>query len=112
MALGQILIDLTELVHRLDAQFAVLERLSAVQTLILERIKKLEGKMEELERLTTEVTEVKTIAKSAVVLIEGIAEQIRLFKDQPAKLAALADSLDATSTELAAAVAANTPTVE
>ncbi len=63
----------------------------------------------ELDRLTTEVTETRTVMQSAVALIEGLAEQIRLLRNDPIALAALADSLDAGANTLAAAVAANTP---
>lgn len=64
----------------------------------------------ELDRLTTEVTETATVIDSAIVLIGGLAQQIRDLQNDPAALSALADSLDAKQAELAAAVAAGTPT--
>lgn len=64
----------------------------------------------ELDRLSTEVAENATVIDSAVTLINGLAQQIRDLKDDPAALTALADSLDSKSNELAAAVTANTPT--
>lgn len=63
----------------------------------------------ELDRLTTEVSEIKTVADSAITLLDGLAEQIRMLKDDPARLAALADELDGKATDLAAAVTRNTP---
>lgn len=63
----------------------------------------------ELDRLTAEVAETKTAAKSAVVLINGLAQQIRDLKNDPAALTALADSLDADQAEIGAAVATHTP---
>jgi len=62
----------------------------------------------ELDRLTTEVSETKTVIDSAITLLSGLSAQIRALKDEPAKLAALADDLDAKQQELAAAVTVNT----
>ena len=63
----------------------------------------------ELDTLTTEVAESKTVMESAAVLLSGLSAQIVALKDDPVKLAALAAELDANSNALAAAVAANTP---
>jgi len=49
------------------------------------------------------------VAQSAITLINGLAAQIANLKDDPAALQALADSLGASSTALAAAITANTP---
>ena len=62
-----------------------------------------------LDKITAEVAETKTVMQSAVVLIAGLAGQIRDLKDDPAALLALADSLDTDSSALADAVTANTP---
>lgn len=62
-----------------------------------------------LDKITAEVAETKTVMQSAVVLIAGLAGQIRDLKDDPAALSALADSLDTDSSALADAVTANTP---
>ena len=62
----------------------------------------------ELARLQAEVTEMSTVAASAVALIEGLSAQIRDNANDPAALTALADSLDDSGNKLAAAVAANT----
>lgn len=63
----------------------------------------------QLDTLTNEVAETKTVVQSAVTLIEGLAQQIRDLKDDPAALEALAAELDSTTNALAAAVTANTP---
>lgn len=64
---------------------------------------------EALSRLTREVSESNSIATSAVALIAGLAQQIRDAIGDDDELEALADSLDASQSELAAAIAANTP---
>lgn len=63
----------------------------------------------QLDRLAAEVTETKTVAQSAIALLNGLAQQIRDLKEDPAALEALADELDSTQADLAAAVTANTP---
>lgn len=66
----------------------------------------------QLDRLAAEVAENGSVVGSAIELINGLAADIRELKDDPAALAALADSLDAKTNELAAAVATNTPAEE
>ena len=63
----------------------------------------------DFSRLEAEVTENSSVIDSAVTLLEGLATQLRQFADDPAKINALADSLDSQSNRLAQAVAANTP---
>ncbi len=63
-----------------------------------------------VDRMRTEVAELKTVVDSTKALIAGMAQQIRDLKDDPAALEALADELDATTSDLAADVAANTTT--
>ena len=79
---------------------------------ILYLLRKISGKVEdmskELDALTLEVQENADVIDSAIVLIEGIAEQLEAIKDDPAKIQALADELNVTSDRLAAAVAAHT----
>lgn len=62
----------------------------------------------QLDRLTAEVAEAKSVSESAVALLGGLAQQIRDMKEDPAALAALADELDASTNALGEAVAANT----
>ena len=62
-----------------------------------------------LDDIQAKVTAETTVTQSAVVLLQSLSAQIVSLKNSPAKLQALADSIDAQSTALAAAVAANTP---
>jgi uncharacterized protein YoxC len=62
-----------------------------------------------LDRLTEEVNQTSTAVDSVLALVGGLADQIRALQDDPAKLAALADELDAKQAAIADAVAANTP---
>ncbi len=63
----------------------------------------------ELDDLTAQVKANADLEASAVTLINGLADQIKAAADDPAKIAALADQIKASSAPLAAAVAANTP---
>lgn len=63
----------------------------------------------ELDRLTSEVGEMKTAQQSAIALLRKLAQLIRDSAGDPAALKALADDLDSQGTELAAAVVENTP---
>ena len=63
-----------------------------------------------LDRITAEVAETKTAVASVLTLVAGLAEQIRNNAEDPVALNALADDLDAAQADIAAAVAANTPT--
>lgn len=63
----------------------------------------------DLKALTDAVARNKTVADSAIALIQGLAAQIEANKNDPAALQALADSLNAEDDSLAAAVTANTP---
>ena len=65
--------------------------------------------MSDLTALTAAVTNVKTVADSAIALINGLSAKIVELKNDPAALQALADSLNTESADLAAAVTANTP---
>ncbi len=92
--IGKLSDGLSRVNQRLDSVFATLKELPAMS--------------QALDRLKTEVQESTAVAKSAVQLISGLSAQIRDLKDDPAALEALADELDASQQELAAAIAANT----
>ena len=62
-----------------------------------------------LDRLTREVAESRTVTESAVTLLDGLAQQIRDLKDDPAALEALANDLDSQQQALAAKISENTP---
>ena len=63
----------------------------------------------ELDALKAKVAANTTVVGSAIVLIDGLAQQIRDLKDDPVALAALANELEATNANLAGKVAENTP---
>lgn len=63
--------------------------------------------MQELDDLTTEVSETVGVMQSALALINGFAARLAAAGTDPAKLTALRESLDSNSQALAAAVAAN-----
>jgi hypothetical protein len=63
----------------------------------------------QLDNLTREVQETRSVMASAATLIAGLADQIREGADDPAAMTVLADELDAAQATLAAAITANTP---
>lgn len=65
--------------------------------------------MADLTQLTADVASVKTVAESAITLIQGLKAQLDAAGTDPAKLAELSASLESTQAELAAALTANTP---
>lgn len=65
--------------------------------------------MADLTALTAEVTRNSEVDDSAITLLNGLAAQIVLLKNDPAALQALADQLKASSDKLSAAIVANTP---
>lgn len=66
----------------------------------------------EIENLTTQVTEMDTVAKGSAALLRKISQMMRDNAADPAAIRALADKLNSTEEELAAAVAENTPAAE
>lgn len=65
--------------------------------------------MSDLSTLQTAVEADTAVDKSAITLINGLAEQLRAAANDPAAIQALADQLSANAADLGAAVAANTP---
>lgn len=63
----------------------------------------------ELDELTTEVSETKTVIDSAIVLIKGIKAKLDEAGTDATKLKALSDDLGSKTDELASAVSENTP---
>lgn len=64
---------------------------------------------EQLDKLTQEVAENKTVMASAVTLLQGLKQRLDEAGTDQAKLAELSADLDANTNALAAAVQANTP---
>lgn len=87
----------------------ILQKLDRIMKM-LERIQKKEETMSaQLDALTVQVQENTDVEASAVVLLQGLAAQIADLKADPVALQALADSLNVSADNLAAAVVANTP---
>ena len=64
---------------------------------------------EELDRITTEVTEIGGAVDSEVTLLERLSQLIRDNAGDPAALKKIADDLDAAGNKLADAIVANDP---
>lgn len=64
----------------------------------------------EFDNLQKQVQQNHDLEESAVQLIQGIAQQLQNAQGDPAKLATLAQTLQQSATDLAAAITANTPT--
>jgi transcriptional regulator of heat shock response len=64
-----------------------------------------------LDALQAEVTKVEGVEDSAIALLQGLSQQLKdaLAANDPAKIQAIIDELDAKTTALAVAVTANTP---
>lgn len=94
----------------LDHQMDRLERkLNRLVWLVYGLLAQGERLMKELDDLETQVAANTSAEESAVVLLQGLAAQILALKDDPVKLAALANSLKTSGDKLAAAVVENTP---
>ena len=70
---------------------------------------KLSKMSEQLDKLTQEVAENKTVMESAVTLLQGLKQRLDEAGTDAAKLAELSADLDTNTNALAAAVQANTP---
>lgn len=64
-----------------------------------------------IDDVEADVIAQRTVIASTVTLLSGIAQQLRdaIAANNPARISALADSLEQNTNDLAAAVAANTP---
>lgn len=67
--------------------------------------------MASLDTLEAQVAETTDIELSAILLIQGLADQLAAAATDPVKVQALADSLQASAERLSAAIVANTPAV-
>lgn len=70
---------------------------------------KLNKMADEMATLEAEVAETKTVAQSAVVLLQGLKQRLDEAGTDKVKLAALSADLGGSTDALAAAVVANTP---
>ena len=65
--------------------------------------------MSHLDSLEVQVRATTSEIQSAILLITGLAEKLREFANDPAKIKELADQLQQSSAALAEAIVANTP---
>ena len=65
--------------------------------------------MSHLDKLVPQVRDTVTTIQSAIVFMNGLAEKLKEFKNDPAEIQALADTLRDSSTQLAEAIVTNTP---
>lgn len=87
----------------------VIKTLARIEGKVDHLLAKGEQVMADLTALTTQVEQNTEVEASAVALIQGLAAQISALSTDPAALQALADQLNGSAADLAAAVAANTP---
>jgi peptidoglycan hydrolase CwlO-like protein len=85
------------------------ERLNRIEAKINQLLKGQQMAQGDLDAITAQVAQTNTVEDSAIVLINGLAAQIVQLQNDPVALQALADSLNAKSTELAGAIAAVPP---
>lgn len=87
---------------------------------IIDRLERIERKLGTIRRRETEImedlTDIKaaieentSVDQSAIALLEELADRLDFAQDDPAAIADLAASIRTSSADLAAAVAANTP---
>lgn len=91
---------------RLDRIELVLYRLQAAIKLLAKEERMAQADIDALKAAVERNT---SVTDSAVVLIQGLAQQIKDAADDPAQLQALAAQIDKEAGELAAAVTAGTP---
>lgn len=98
--------DVTITIPQLDGilqQLTVLERLARQQLIQERRMSK------EMDDLTAQVEQNRTVTQSAITLIQGIKARLDAAGTDPAKLQALRDDLASQDQALADAVTTNTP---
>jgi hypothetical protein len=96
-----------------NKKLKILNRKLDIILAYLEKMQRKENIMSiELDTLILQVEENREIEASAIVLIQGLADQIAAAQDDPVKIAELAATLKASADALGAAITANTTTPE
>jgi peptidoglycan hydrolase CwlO-like protein len=95
--------------HRNLFEEAVLEMLEHLHRHLLRIDERTNNMSAATDRLTASVAALTSAEKSAVALLGQLAQLIRDNAEDPAALNKIADDIDADTTEIAAAVVANTP---
>lgn len=92
--------------HHTAADSAALRRIERKLDLLLQKEKII---MADLATLEADVAAETAADQSAIVLLKGLKDALDAAGTDPAKLAALSQSIEANTAALAAAVTANTP---
>jgi len=87
----------------------LIDDVAQLRSLIIQETKVLSTMPADLTDLTNQVAKNTDVSNSAITLIQGLAAQLQAAVNDPAAIQAIVDSLNASDTSLAAAVAANTP---
>ncbi len=102
--------SLSEQLNRIEDMLGGFLNQQGTILVLLKQLLTLEKTMSaELDALTLEVQATTTLEASAITMINGLAAQIASLKTDPVALQALSDQLTAKATDLAAAIASNTP---
>lgn len=92
---------------RLNQWWTLPDTLARIERLLQTLNERTLNMANDLTALKAQVARTTEIEQSAIVLIQGLAEQIAASKDNPAAIQALADELSSKADALAAAVSAN-----
>lgn len=93
----------------LDAIRALDARVGSLTDIMLQLYIKVEKIMANLDALTQQVEAQRTVVDSVLALIQGLADKVAAAGTDEAKLQQIVDDLRSQDDQLAAAVAANTP---
>ncbi len=103
--IADLLVDLKQL-SKLDTVIQRLDKTNETLTALTAQMEKL---MSLIDDLTADVADERTVIDSAVTLLGNLSDQLAAAGNDPVKLAALKDAIDANKATLAAAVVKNTP---
>lgn len=93
-------------VDNINAVLTIVKQLTTKVDLLSTRVDNMAG---EMAKLTQDVTDNTSVVQSAITLLGNIKALLDAAGTDPTKLAALSSALEKNSSDLAAAVAANTP---
>ena len=85
------------------------QRLSAIESLLIQILANQKEELMNLTALTAQVTASTTVEASAITLLQSLSTLLTANANNPAAITALAAQLNTSSTALAAAITANTP---
>lgn len=92
-----------------DSLAEIIDRLERIERKLGTARRKEHDIMEDLTDIKAAIEENTSVDQSAIALLEDLADRLDAAQDDPAAIADLAASIRTSSADLAAAVAANTP---